>query len=179
MTFRETGIAGVTVVEGDQSSDSRGRFVRTFDEAEFELAGLVAKYAQHSIAFNEKAGTVRGLHYQRSPYLETKIIRCVAGAVFDVAVDLRRGSPTFGRWFGLTLTAQSGSALYIPAGCAHGYQTLEDGTAALYMISEPYLADAAGGIHHADPELAITWPLPVSRLSERDKNLPRLAAAMI
>jgi len=175
MIVRTTSIEGVMLVETDESQDERGRFARTFDEEIFARAGLETRFPQHSIAFNEVAGTIRGLHYQCAPHAEAKVVRCLAGAFFDVAVDMRPLSATYGCWFGTELSAANRSALYIPVGCAHGYQTLVDGTQALYLISSPYVPAAARGIHYADPELAIPWPIETTRISERDRLFPRFA----
>jgi dTDP-4-dehydrorhamnose 3,5-epimerase len=124
-----------------------------------------------------EAGTVRGLHYQLPPGAEAKLVRCVEGAIYDVVVDTRRSSPTFRGWFGVELTATEGAALYVPPGCAHGYQALTDGARALYHASTPYAPDLERGIHHADPALGITWPLPPANVSSKDRALPWLADA--
>jgi dTDP-4-dehydrorhamnose 3,5-epimerase len=175
--FEQAPIPGVWIVEAERSADERGFFARTIDASVFERHGLVGTFPQHSIAFNDRRGTLRGLHYQIGVYAEEKIVRCTRGAAFDVVVDLRRRSSAFGRWMWLRIDEQNRQALYIPAGCAHGYQTLEDGTELLYAISKPYEARAARGIHYADTALNITWPLEVTALSARDAALPRLADA--
>jgi dTDP-4-dehydrorhamnose 3,5-epimerase len=132
-----------------------------------------------NLAMTADAGTVRGLHYQLPPGAEAKLIRCVDGAIFDVVVDTRTGSPTFGRWFGIELRAEDGTALYVPPGCAHGYQALTDGARALYHASTPYQPDLERGIDHADPSLAIAWPLPPVNVSAKDRDLPAFADAEI
>ncbi len=170
----ETAIPGVFTIDVEPVSDARGFFARTFDARVLERAGLIHRFEQHSIAYNARAGTLRGLHFQAGADPEAKIVRCTQGSLFDVAVDLREGSPAYRRWVGVTLDAKNRRALYIPPGCAHGYQTTADGTEASYLISVAYDPAAARGIHHADPALAIAWPLPVTIVSERDAALPYL-----
>jgi dTDP-4-dehydrorhamnose 3,5-epimerase len=177
MKFTETAISGVLLLVPEPAYDDRGFFARTFDQAEFASRGLASVFVQRSIAFNAKAGTIRGLHYQISPEEEEKIVRCTSGAIFDVAVDLRRDSPTFGSYSSVELTADNRRAFYIPAGVAHGYQTLSEATEVMYDISRPYTAEAARGIAYDDPTLAISWPVDVTVLSERDRRFPLLAEA--
>jgi dTDP-4-dehydrorhamnose 3,5-epimerase len=172
-----TRISGVTVVASEPIADERGAFARTFDEARFRDAGLVEKFPEHSIASNVLAGTLRGLHYQIGSVPEAKIVRCTYGRIYDVVVDLRASSATFGTWEAFTLDWETPRALYIPPGCAHGYQTLEPHTVVAYMISAPYEPSGARGINAADPRLAIPWPLSVSMISPRDKALPLMDAA--
>ena len=121
-------------------------------------------------------GTVRGLHFQYSPHAETKLITCLRGAVFDVAVDIRMGSPTFLTWVGMELSAENNEMILIPEGCAHGFQTLSDGSELLYVHTAPYAPESEGGLHYADPRLAITWPLPLTDISPRDQNQALLSA---
>ncbi|MGD0050809.1 MAG: dTDP-4-dehydrorhamnose 3,5-epimerase family protein [Vulcanimicrobiaceae bacterium] len=166
---------GVYAVEFEPVRDGRGWFARLWDAELFEAAGLASRFVQQSAAWNAKAGTVRGLHFALPPASEAKIVRCVRGAAFDVVVDVRTGSPTFGRHLGLRLDDEARSAVYVPAGCAHGYQTLADQTELIYDISEPYRPTADGGIAHDDPALGIAWPLAVSAISARDAALPTLA----
>jgi dTDP-4-dehydrorhamnose 3,5-epimerase len=170
-------IAGVTLLEPEPVPDERGMFARTFDEARMREVGLVSHFPEHSVARNTHAGTLRGLHYQVGAIPEAKVVRCTFGRVYDVVVDLRRSSPTFAQWEAFTLDAEQGVALYVPPGCAHGYQTLESGTVVAYMISAPYEAAGARGINHADPRLGIAWPMPVRVISARDRALPSLEAA--
>lgn len=174
MRIVETPISGVLLIEVDPHHDARGLFARIFDAGLLTERGMIARFDQHSIAWNATAGTVRGLHFQTGESAETKIVRCIAGALFDVAVDLRPQSATYGQWTGVELTAANRSALYLPRGVAHGYQTLVDGTEALYLIDRPYDASAASGVHYADETIGVTWPLPVSCISDRDAALPRL-----
>ena len=177
MRFETTDIAGVVVVQLEPRSDARGSFARAFSREEFEAHGLTSHVEQANISSSSHAGTVRGLHYQLPPAGEMKLVRCVRGALYDVALDLRRGSPSFGRWFGVELTEENGRALAIPEGCAHGFQTLADGTTALYQVSAAYNPELERGINHADPALKIRWPLEVTSLSERDRSLPAFADA--
>ena len=171
MLFRETGVAGVLVVEPERHEDERGFFARTFAAEEFEAHGLDSRVCQCSTSFNAQAGTLRGLHYQADPHGEAKLVRCTRGAIFDVAVDLRPGSPTRLRWFGVELSAAGGHALFVPEGCAHGFQTLVDASEVHYQISTPYVPDAARGVRWDDPAFGIEWPpAPASgrTMSERD-----------
>jgi dTDP-4-dehydrorhamnose 3,5-epimerase len=164
---------GVVVVELEEHLDERGSFARTWCKDEMARAGLTAELAQCSLSRNRRKGTVRGLHYQRAPHEEAKLVRCTRGAIFDVVVDLRAGSPTRGRWFGLELDPENGRALYVPEGCAHGFQTLVDETDVSYMISVPYAPEASAGVRWDDPDLAIVWPHTDERvISERDLSLP-------
>jgi dTDP-4-dehydrorhamnose 3,5-epimerase len=169
MRFVATPLEGLVVVEQERLRDERGWFARTFDVAElFEVV-------QMSASFNARAGTLRGLHLQAEPHGECKLVRCTRGAIFDVAVDLRPGSRTRLRWFGIQLSADAGSALLIPAGFAHGFQTLVDETEVLYAMDAPYVADAARGVRWDDPAFAIEWPDPPASgrvLSERDRTWP-------
>jgi dTDP-4-dehydrorhamnose 3,5-epimerase len=137
--------------------------------------GLCALYPQWSVSFNTARGTLRGLHYQAAPHEEVKLVSCTRGAVFDMAVDVRPGSPSRGRWVGVVLSADNGATLYIPSGFAHGFQTLTDGAQLLYHISEPHHPEAAQGVRWDDPDLAIAWPKTEHRvISGRDQALPRL-----
>jgi len=151
--------------------DGRGFFARTFCQHEFEAHGLNPRVVQCSTSFNKKKGTLRGMHYQVEPYAEVKVVRCTAGAVYDVAVDLRRDSPTFKQWVAVELTADNRRMFYIPAGFAHGFQTLVDNAEVYYQISEVYSPEAAKGIRWNDPALGILWPEVGNRiLSERDMS---------
>jgi dTDP-4-dehydrorhamnose 3,5-epimerase len=175
--FLPTAFAGVLTVEAERSVDERGWFARTYCRRMFADSGIDFAPVQESISFNERRGTRRGLHYQAPPAWEPKLVRCVSGAAFDVIVDVRPDSDTFGRWISVELSAGSGLSVFIPGGFAHGYQTLEDGTQLLYLMSEFYDPDAQRGVHSGDPELGIGWPEvtdPV--MSERDLALPLLRA---
>jgi len=173
--FQPTEIAGVFVVTSEPSSDPRGTFVRIHSRQEFEAKGLAPLPEQCSLSHNRRRGTVRGLHYQEPPHAEAKLVCCVSGAAFDAVVDLRCKSSTYGRALWFSLAADRSDMIYVPEGCAHGFQTLEDDTTLLYMISASYQADAARGIRWNDAALGIPWPeREAVFLSERDKLLPRL-----
>ncbi len=173
MRLLGTAIAGAFLVELDRHEDDRGFFARAWDTTEFADAGLAPQLAQASISRNTRAGTLRGMHFQRSPHEEAKLVRCVRGAIFDVALDLRPDSPTYLRSHGVELTHENGRALYVPEGCAHGFQTLVDDTDVLYLISRPYVPEAAAGVRWDDPAFGIAWPDVVVRtMSERDRSWP-------
>ena len=174
MRLVPTPIEGVWVVEAEPAADERGLFARTFDAEAFAAQGLGATVVQCSTSFSARAGTLRGLHYQEGDDAECKLVRCTAGAVFDVAVDLRPQSPTHRRWFATELTSENRRALHVPRGVAHGFQTLEDASEVLYMIDRPYAPAAARGVRWDDPAFAIDWPeAPAGRiLSERDAAYP-------
>lgn len=172
MNIVETALAGVVILEVEPIPDYRGFFARTWDRADLATRGLTTEVAQRSIAYNEISGTMRGLHYQAHPHLEAKTVRCTAGAIFDVAVDLRDGSPTRLRWVGVELSAANRRGLFIPEGCAHGYITLMDGAEVEYGISTAYQAGSALGYRWDDPTFAIEWPVPMRRISARDAALP-------
>ena len=174
MRFAPTAIDGVVVIDLDLQNDERGFFARSFCEAEFADAGLVATYSQANVSYNARRGTLRGLHYQASPAEEAKVVRCTAGAAFDVAVDLRIGSPTFRSWVGYELSAANRRALYVPVGCAHGFETLADDTELTYLMSVAYEPSLARGIRWNDPALDITWPIADPIVSQRDETFPSL-----
>lgn len=178
MRFIETDVPGAWIIEAEPMRDSRGFFQRTFCEREFAAAGLATRFPQHSTSWSERAGTVRGLHFQAPPHAEAKVVACCKGAIFDVIVDLRRSSPAFGRWISVELSSVNGRRLYVPKGVAHGFQTLVDDAEVAYLISAFYAPDAAGGVRFDDPRLRIAWPLPVAAISERDMALPRLDEAL-
>jgi dTDP-4-dehydrorhamnose 3,5-epimerase len=177
MRFIELPLSGAFRVEIERKEDERGFFARTFCTDEFASQGLVNTFTQHSISFNVRTATLRGLHYQTAPHAETKLIRCTAGAVFDVLVDLRRSSPTFGRWHAEELTAENRNMLYVPAGLAHGFQSLRDDTELLYSIAPSYVAEAARGVAYDDPALGIKWPLRNPVVSDADRKRPLLKDA--
>jgi dTDP-4-dehydrorhamnose 3,5-epimerase len=172
MTFEETEIEGVWVVGIEPIEDERGFFARTWCAQEFEANGLHADFVQENVGYSVRAGTLRGLHYQREPHSEAKLVRCTSGSVWDVAVDLRPGSPTRHRWFGVELTAEARNMLYVPKGCAHGYLALTDGSEIRYLTSSFYAPEAAFGARFDDPAFAIDWPAPVTVLSEQDRAWP-------
>lgn len=174
MRFEETGLPGCYVVELAPIHDDRGFFARTFCARTFAEFGLNPDLAQASISHNRYRGTLRGLHYQGVPAMEDKLVRCTAGAIFDVAVDLRKGSPTFGKWFGTELSAANGRQLYIPRGFAHGFQTLQPGSDVAYHIAQFYEPELSFGVVWDDPAISVRWPLAPQAQSPRDLALPRL-----
>lgn len=177
MKILTTEIVGVHRVEGERVEDERGYFVRVFDRDAFRDAGLEGDFPQHSLSLSKQVGTVRGLHFQRAPHREAKVVRCLRGAIYDVAVDVRPDSPTFGRWWAIELHEDDDTAVYLGPGIAHGFQSLTADTQVQYLISSPYVADAATGIRFDDPQLSIPWPLPPVAVSCRDRGLPLLADA--
>jgi dTDP-4-dehydrorhamnose 3,5-epimerase len=168
--FAQTSLPGVVLVSPEKHTDDRGFFARTWCAREFESRGLSPSLAQCSISFNARKGTLRGLHYQAEPFAETKVVRCTMGSIYDVVVDLRRESPTFRRWIGVELSATNRRMLYIPAGLAHGFQTLEADTEVFYQISEFYVPEAARGVRWNDPAFAIEWPAGDRIMSDRDRT---------
>jgi dTDP-4-dehydrorhamnose 3,5-epimerase len=164
--------AGAVVIEPERLEDERGFFARSFCAREFEARGLDPRVAQCNISFNRRRGTLRGLHFQRSPHAEAKLVRCTHGAVYDVVIDLRPDSPRFLTHFGVELSASNRKMIYVPEGFAHGFQTLEDDTEVFYQMSVPFFPEAAGGVRWNDPAFAIEWPLEVSAISEGDRSHP-------
>ena len=173
MKFIETKISGVYIVELDLLKDERGFFARTWDEKEAVERGLQARMVQSSTSFNQRAGTLRGMHYQEKPHTEAKLVRCTQGALYDVAVDLRHDSPTYLQWVATELNAENRRALYIAKGCAHGFQTLSDATEILYMMSEYFNGEASRGVRWNDPAFKIDWPEVSTRIvSPKDQTWP-------
>lgn len=170
MNWQPTPLEGLLDIRHAPVGDARGRFTRLFCER--ELAGIRASlhFTQINLSETRGAGTVRGLHYQRPPAAEAKLIRCLRGRVFDVAVDVRAGSPTFLQWHGVELTDDNDRAIFIPEGFAHGFQVLSNRAHLLYMHTSPWTPACEAGLRYDDPRLAIVWPLPVTRLSERDRS---------
>jgi dTDP-4-dehydrorhamnose 3,5-epimerase len=176
--FRETEVGGAFVIELERIEDERGFFARTFCRREFHEHGLAAEVAQANTAFNKRKGTLRGLHFQASPYEEAKLVRCTRGGVYDVIVDLRPGSPSFRRWVSVELTAENETMLYVPKGVAHGYQTLEDDTETSYLMSSFYEPEAGRGVRWDDPAFEIQWPETEERtINERDRSWPDFSPA--
>jgi dTDP-4-dehydrorhamnose 3,5-epimerase len=170
-----TEIEGAFLVELERREDERGWFARAWSEEELAAAGLVAELAQVNVAHNERAGTLRGLHFQRPPHEDVKLVRCTHGAIYDVIADLRPESASFRRWLGVELDDRNRTGLYVPAGCAHGYQTLADATEVLYLHSAPYRPESEGGVRWDDPSLAIEWPRAEQRIvSAKDRSWPDL-----
>ena len=172
MKFNETSVTGVYIICIEQIGDERGYFARMFCEKEFAEHQLSATFVQNSISCNKKKGTLRGMHWQAEPYGENKIVSCIKGAIFDVAVDLRKESPTYCKWVACTLTQHEHTMLYIPRGCAHGFQTLSNDSEVLYCIDQFYHPEHRRSINYNDPALNIPWPLPVSVISENDRQAP-------
>ena len=176
MIFTETKLKGTFIVEPERIEDERGFFARTWCRREFEAQRLNTDLIQCSISFNKKKGTLRGLHYQAAPYEEVKLVRCTMGSIYDVVVDLRPHSPTFKQWLAVELTAKNRKMLYIPEDMAHGFQTLEDNTEVLYLISEFYHPECAKGVRWNDPAFGVGWPLSVQTISARDQQYPDFIA---
>ena len=175
MIFEAVPLAGAFVVTPEPARDDRGEFARLFCAQTFADQGLDPRLDQISYSFNRRRGTLRGLHLQRPPHAEAKLVRVTAGAIFDVIVDVREGSPTFGQWYGVELNATGRRQLYIPVGFAHGFQTLTDTAEVLYLISTPFAPASQDGLRWNDPALAIAWPDPAAAiLSDRDQTLPLL-----
>ncbi len=170
MIFTETNLKGAFIIDPERIEDERGFFARTWCQTEFEAHGLDTRLVQCNISFNAKKGTLRGMHYQASPYEETKLVRCTMGALYDVIIDLRPASPTFKQWIAVELTADNRRMLYIPGGFAHGFQTLEDSTEVFYQMSEIYHSESARGVRWDDPAFVVEWPLPDPIMSAKDRT---------
>jgi len=170
MIFTELALAGAWLIDAEPRGDERGFLARTYDEAEFTKRGLCTRWVQQSTVFSPKAGTLRGMHFQRAPHEEIKLIRCTSGAVYDVIVDLRPDSPTYLRWVATELSAANRRSLYVPKGFAHGAQTLADDTELLYQMSAAYEPEAAAGVRWNDGVLGIAWAMAESMISSQDDN---------
>jgi dTDP-4-dehydrorhamnose 3,5-epimerase len=175
MKFSPTTLAGLWLVELELREDERGFLARTYCENEFAARGLNTRWPQCNLTLTKQRAMIRGMHFQAEPKPEIKLIRCAAGAIFDVLVDVRPDSPMFGKWEGFELTAQNRRSLYVPGGFAHGFQCLTDNCEVFYQMSEFYVSELARGVRFNDPQIGIRWPLPQSLLSERDRKLPLLA----
>ncbi len=176
MKFRQTPLEGAFVIEIETLKDQRGLFGRAFCQKEFQEHGLIDKVVQANVSFNKAKGTLRGMHFQKAPHQETKLVRCTRGALFDVVVDLRPESPTYMQWFGEQLTADNYKMLFVPRDFAHGFITLTDNTEATYLVSEFYTPGAEGGIRWNDPAVGIQWPIEVAEISEKDASWPDFGA---
>lgn len=176
MNFRETKIAGCYVVELDPIKDERGFFSRLYCEDEFRTNNLEPSIAQVNTGMSVKAGTLRGMHYQAAPSQDTKLVKCLAGAVYDVCLDLREGSPTYCQWFAVDLSAANRKMLYLPAGTAHGYQALTDDAEIMYFTNQRYSPERSTGVRYNDPCFKINWPLAVTAISEADTTWPDFRA---
>jgi dTDP-4-dehydrorhamnose 3,5-epimerase len=172
MRFTETDVVGAKVIDPSPHEDPRGRFMRAWCAREFAEHGIDFVPVQANMGFSVRKGTVRGMHFQTEPAMEAKLVRCTRGAMFDVVLDLRLASPSYGTWYGTELSAENGRMLYLPEGCAHGYQTLEDGVEMYYMASEFYTPSAARGVRFDDPAFGIQWPLVAAVVSEQDLAWP-------
>ena len=177
MIFVETPLRGAYVIEIEKHEDERGFFARSWCAREFAAKGLDSHLVQCNVSFNKKKGTLRGVHYQITPYGEVKLVRCTRGALYDVIVDLRAESPTFLKWFGVELTAFNYRMLYIPKSFAHGFQTLESDTEIFYQMTEYYAPDYARGFRWNDRQVGIVWPEPAQIISDRDQQYPDLDPA--
>jgi dTDP-4-dehydrorhamnose 3,5-epimerase len=175
--FTECPIAGAWIIDPEPHTDFRGRFMRVWSADEFAAHGIEFVPVQANVGFNHLAGTTRGLHYQIEPHLEGKLVRCTRGAMFDVLVDLRPGSTTYGQWYGTELTPDNARMLYVPPMCAHGYQTLVDATEMEYSASAAFAPSAARGLRFDDPTVAIRWPLTASAMSDQDRRWPSLQSS--
>ena len=176
MIFTPTKIRGAFILDPERIEDERGFFARAWCQTEFQEHRIDSHHVQSNLSFNKRKGTLRGMHYQRAPHEETKIVRCTMGSLYDVAVDLRPDSPTFKQWVGATLTAQNRQLLVIPPGCAHGFLTLEDNTEIFYQMSAYYAPTHAAGVRWNDPAFAIHWPAEVIVMIDRDRQYPDFKA---
>jgi dTDP-4-dehydrorhamnose 3,5-epimerase len=172
VTFTETTLKGAYIIGIEKLEDHRGFNARAVCQKEFTAHGLTSQFVQANILFNWKKGTLRGFHYQTPPYAETKLFRCIRGAVFDVIIDLRPDSPTYKKWFGVELTADNDRMLYLPGNFAQGFITLADDTELFYQVSEFYSPGHERGIRYDDPDFGVSWPISVGVISEKDKNWP-------
>ena len=175
MLFHETGLQGAWLIEAEPACDERGFFTRTFCVSQFATHGLETSFVQHSMSHSRYKHTLRGMHFQRAPHEEVKLVSCVAGAIFDVILDLRPDSPTYLQWASFYLTPESLLHLYIPKGFAHGFQTLTEDSIVNYLISEFYTPGAASGLRFDDPALGIEWPAEPTAMSDKDRNWRLLA----
>ncbi len=179
LRFEKTPLDGMTVVFGQPRVDERGRFVRVFCTDEFAALRAELRFVQVNLSRTVRRGTVRGMHFQKAPAADAKLVRCVRGAVHDVVIDLRKGSPTFLNWHSVELSADAESGVFIPEGMAHGFQALTDDAELLYLHTAAYAPLQEGGVRHDDPRIGIAWPLPVSGLSNRDRSFPMLDDAFV
>ncbi|HET7116294.1 MAG TPA: dTDP-4-dehydrorhamnose 3,5-epimerase [Hanamia sp.] len=170
MQFDATFLSGLYVINLDLFTDERGWFARTFCKREFDQIGYHKEWVQMNHSFTKQEGTLRGLHYQHFPHSEAKLIRCISGSVYDVAVDIRKDSTTFLKWFGIELSAENKKMIYIPEGFAHGFQALSNNCEIIYHHTDFYTPDAEEGIKYDDPSIKITWPLAIKGISERDQK---------
>lgn len=175
MKFTESRLKGAYLIEIEPIEDARGFFALSWSSKEFEARGLDANLVECNISFNKPKGTVRGMHYQAAPYAQPKLVRCTMGSIHDVIIDLRPSSPTYKQWIGVELGASNRRMLYIPSGCAHGFQTLEDHTEVFYQMSGVFNAESGRGVRWNDPAFGIQWPLDLTVISPRDRDYPDFA----
>ena len=175
MIFVETKLAGVFIIEPELSKDERGFLTRTWSQSEFAEQGLNPQLVECNLSFNIRKGTLRGMHYQTAPFAQAKLIRCPVGAIYDVAIDLRPGSATFRKWEAVELTAENRRMFYIPEGCAHGFQTLQDSSEVFYQMSQVYTPEFATGVRWNDQAFGIEWPHDERTIIPRDQNYPDFA----
>ena len=179
MIFTETALPGAFVIDPERRTDDRGFFARSFCAQEFAEHGLNPRVVNTNLSYNARRATLRGMHFQQHPYQEAKLVRCTHGAIYDVIIDLRPTSETFGKWIGVELTAEASRLLYVPEGFAHGFETLEDATEVTYQVSEFYTPGSEGGLRYDDPMFAIDWPLPVAIISDKDASWPEFERTLV
>ena len=172
MIFNDTPLKGAYLIDLEKHGDDRGFFARTFCQNEFATYGLATRFVQASTSFSVHKGTLRGMHYQLAPWTETKLVRCISGALHDVILDLRKGSPTFAQSFGANLTAENRRMMYVPKGFAHGFITLAGNTEVVYLIDEFYAPSHGRGVRWNDPQFDIQWPISPTIISEKDRDYP-------
>lgn len=176
MVIKNTDIKDACIIEIDKKEDDRGFFSRAWCAKEFRAHGLNTNLVQANVSFNRKRGTLRGMHYQVAPREEVKLVRCTQGSICDVIIDLRKESSTYEQWVAVELTADNHRMLYVPEGCAHGFQSLEDDTEVFYLVSEFYSVEAERGVRWDDPAFGVRWPIDVTNISDKDKSWPDFAA---
>jgi dTDP-4-dehydrorhamnose 3,5-epimerase len=172
MIFKETNLKGAFIIEMEKREDSRGFYARTWCQKEFEAQGLVPLLVQSNLMFNKGKGTLRGMHYQAEPHAETKLFRCCRGAIYDVIIDVRMGSPTYKNWLAVELSEDNYRMLYVPRGFAQGYLTLQDNSEVTYQVSEFYAPGSERGIRYDDAAFGIEWPIAIQTISDKDKRWP-------
>ena len=179
MIFESTEIQGVVLIQPERFPDERGYFMQTWGQKDFEAHGLKPPMVARNVSYNQIAGTLRGMHFQRQPHAEVKLVSCLAGAIFDVAIDLRPDSSTYRKWVAAELTAAGGAMLYIPEGCAHGYLALEPDTSVEYLMSAYYAPHAADGVRWDDPAFDINWPREPVVINSRDRTWPDFSPSLL
>jgi len=178
MLFTPLAVAGAYLVELEPHRDERGFFARSYCAEEFARHGLPREFPQSNLSRNPRRGTLRGMHYAVAPSVESKLVRCSSGAIFDVLIDVREGSPSFGKWLSAELSRDNGAALFVPAGVAHGFLTLAEDTDVLYQMGDVFRADTARGLRWNDDAFGVTWPAPPALISERDASYPNFERAL-